>query len=78
MSAWTVNIEDVEHDVYLVPSRPPYAIKDEGDLVLACFEWATSPLPFVIKWEKFKRSDLPNDRLSLDDLKRFGIDLANA
>jgi hypothetical protein len=28
-------------------------------------------------WEKYKSSDLPNNLISIDDLKRFGIDIVN-
>lgn len=28
-------------------------------------------------WDKYRLSDLPNKLISLDDLKRFGVDLAD-
>lgn len=30
-----------------------------------------------LDWEVFEFSDLPNDRINIDDLKRFGINIVN-
>lgn len=48
-------------------------IKQEGDYILASlyenegYRW----------WDRYEPSDLPNDLISLDDLKRFGINISD-
>jgi hypothetical protein len=48
-------------------------IERQGDCILAGL-WEEEG---YIYWGKFLFSDLPNDLISLDDLKRFGIDIVD-
>lgn len=62
-----------EKKIPLLPREDWDLTKHGDDLIAGVYE---SP-PGTVYYVKIPLSELPNDLISLDDLKRFGIDLVN-